>query len=157
VSPAPRFRPKALSRESVEAPLEPHWRLMGPEEEKRLHRLAVAEHRRFRPFGPRWRGRMVHYGLGTAAGFAIAGFLLVSASPHVAATFAAVGLLLGAGVAILRPLDFLCGTLYGIAGFAATAASGLHLLLAVLAGGAAFGIGIAIGRGEEFKRVDGED
>lgn len=157
------FKPAKLPLESVEAPLEPHWRVMGAEQEKKLHEKAVAEFHRYRLLGPRMRRRLRIYVLGTAAGFAAVGWFFISGSTRALWVFGGLGALVGAVVAWLRPTDFLCGLIYAFAGVTAQVAmfrdvGGRALMMMVVLGALFFGIvGIVCGRMEEFRRLDGED
>jgi hypothetical protein len=155
------FKPKKLDRESIEAPLEPQWRAMGPEQERRLLEKSREEYRRFQAFGPRARRRVRVYMLGTAAGFAVIGWFLIDGSLRAIWIFGAVGAGLGLGVALLRPTDFLCGLLYAIAGLVASLlhrGGGRAGMLMALLTAFCFGcIGIACGRAEDYRRTDGDD
>ena len=152
-----KFRPKRLRAESVQAPLRPEWKVMGEQEAHRLHEQAVADHRRFQWFGPRMRRRLLRYVVGTAVGFAVIGWLFVTGDVATFVTFFLVGIPLGAVVAVMRPLDFTAGALYALAALVAMFLTHRHLLLAALAALLFGSLGIAIGRGEEMKRLDLED
>jgi hypothetical protein len=156
------FKPKKLDRESLETPLEPQWRVMGPDAEHRLHEKSKAQYRRFRSFGARSRRRVRVYTLGTAIGFAAIAWLLIDASLRTIWVFGGVGAALGIVVAILRPTDYLCGLLYGMAGLAGywwlrPGGGRVGVLMAMLTLLCFGTIGIACGRVEEFKRIDGDD
>jgi hypothetical protein len=156
------FKPKNLDRESLEAPLEPQWRVMGADQEKRLYEKSREDYRRFQVFGPRMRRRLRIYVLGTAAGFAAVGWFAISGTLRSLLVFGGLGALLGAVVAFLRPSDFLCGLLYAITAIVAELVvfkgGGLGALIMIMSSALFFGIvGIACGRMEEFKRFDGED
>ena len=151
------FKPKSLTRESVEAPMQPGWRVMGEDEERRLHENALAEHRRYATWNPRFRRRVVKYVVGTAIGFAIAGYLFVLGHASTLLAFAAVGAVLGVIVAWWRPTDFTASMLYVAAGLVGGALAHASFFFTVL-GALWLGIvGIIVGRGEEMKRVDFED
>ena len=152
----PKFRPKALSKASLEAPMEPRWKVMGPDEAKRLHAAALAQHHRFNPFGPRLRKRFATITIGTSVAFIVLGWLMVSGTMRVFLPFGGVGLALGAVVAILRPYDFLAGALYALAALVAALMMHTPLLLAMLAAMGFYCIGIMTGRVEEGKALDGE-
>lgn len=156
------FKPKKLGRESLDTPLEPQWRVMGADQEKRLHERTVEQYRRFQVWGPRMRRRLRIYVLGTAAGFAVVGWLFLLATWRTLWIFGGVGAALGAVVAVLRPSDFLCGLLYALTGLAGSVilmrnvglgAIGIVLSCTLFF----FVVGVALGRVEEFKRLDGED
>ncbi len=153
---APRFKPKPLSKASIEAPMEPRWKVMGPDEERRLHALAQAEHHRFNPFGPRLRKRFLTISIGTSVAFMVLGWLVVSGTTRVFLPFGGVGLALGAIVAITRPYDYLAGALYALA--SVTAGFVMHASLFVVFASAMifYTIGITTGRVEEGKALDGE-
>jgi hypothetical protein len=156
------FKPRKLDRESLEAPLEPQWRVMGAEQEQRQYEKSKAQYRRFQTLGPRTRRRLRVYVLGTSVGFACIAWLLIDASFRSLWVFGGVGAVLGAAVAFLHPTDFLCGLLYGVAGlvgyFLLRPGSGHAGILMALLTLMCFGtIGIACGRAEESKRMDGED
>ena len=151
-----RFKPKPLDRESLDVPLDPRWKVMGPEEEARLHARAVADHRRFQPLNPRMRRRLIVYVLGTAVGFALLGWLFLSASWRALAIFAGAGAALGAAVAWLRPSRFTTSGLYAVAGLVGSYVLGTHALLALLTGMLCASVGVLMGVLEELKRFDGE-
>lgn len=153
-----RFRPKRLRAESVEAPLEPQWKVMGEEEAQRLHEKSLAQHRRLAPLGGRWRRRMVRYVVGTAVGFGLLGWFLIGSDWATLRSYTITGIPLGALVALWRPLDFTAGSLYALAGMSASLFAGrTNLLMVMLAGLVCGCIGIALGRVEEGKRLDLED
>jgi len=156
VSDAKKFKPKALGRESVEAPMEPHWKVMGPKAEKELHAKAQAQHRRFQTFAPLSRRRLLLYVPGTAAGFAFLAWFFLRASLQTLAIFGAVGAVLGAAVAWFRPLDFTAGALYMLAGLLGAFLLGTQILMSLLFGMLSACVGLVIGRAEEWKRYDGE-
>ena len=151
-----KFKPKPLSKASLEAPMEARWKVMGPEEAKRLHQLAQSEHHRFNPCGPRLRTRFLKVSIGTAVSFVLLGLLLISWSWRVIPTFGLAGFLLGAVVAIFRPYDFLAGLLYGLACLIAGFWQGAHLVLLVPAAFLVACLGIEMGRVEQGKVFDGE-
>ena len=157
----PRFRPKRLRAESVEAPLEPQWKVMGAEQSRELHEEALAQHRRYAFLGPRWRRRMTRYVVGTVVGFGFLGWLLVGGDWPTVRSFLLVGAPLGAIVGHWRPLDFTAGALYALAAMVASILAGrtnaLTMLLMMMAGLVCGCIGIALGRVEEGKRLDLED
>src|SRR5204863_3458083 len=103
-----------------EAPLEPHWRVMGAETEHELHEKSKQEYRRFQPFAPRMRRRLSIYALGTAAGFAGFGWVFLRGNLHTLWLFGGIGALLGVVVAFLRPTDFACGLLYALTALVGT-------------------------------------
>jgi hypothetical protein len=152
-----KFRPKPLPPESYEAPMEPHWRVMGEAEEKRLHEQAIAEHRRFLPFGPRARKRLLRYVLGSAAGFFLCCFFLVKIRFTTCLTYAGVGAGLGVVVAYLRPSHAVAAVLYGLFGVAAGAIAGLPMLATMFSMFAFVVVGAAVGIGEDAKRMDFDD
>jgi hypothetical protein len=158
------FKPKPLPRISVDVPMEARWKVMGPEDAKRLHERAQEQHERFRPMGARRRRRLVRYVLGTALGFAAIGFLFVAGDFTTIWVHFLVGMPLGAVVAWTYPGDFTTGALYAVAGFVATvlrrpmhgspvAAVLFGCLVALLMGC----IGIALGGAEANKRMDLEE
>lgn len=152
-----KFKPKSLPRESVEAPMQPHWRVMGSEEEKRLHAQAVEEHRRFSPSSRRNRRRFLRYVVVSAIGFGVGGWAVAQDNLKSFLVFAGVGSLVGALFSWWRPIDFLAGLIYAAFGLLGGLLVGAHLLIAVLAS-LWFGIiGIAVGRQVEMRRMDGED
>lgn len=136
--------------------MEAHWKVMGPEEAKRLHEHALAEHHRFNPFGPRLRTRFLKVSLGTSLAFVVMGLLLISWSWRVIPPFAAAGFLLGALVAMFRPYDFLAGFLYAGACVVAGSIHHAHPVLLVPAALAFLIVGIAMGRVEQGKVIDGD-
>ena len=151
-----KWKPKPLSKASIEAPMEARWKVMGAEEAKRLHRLAQSEHHRFNPFGPRLRSRFLKVTIGTAVAFVVLGLLFVSWTWRTIPMFGLAGFALGAVVAIFRPYDFLAGLLYGLACLVAGILSGAHLVLLLPAAFLFASIGIAMGRVEQGKVIDGE-
>jgi hypothetical protein len=153
---APKFKPKPLSKASIEAPMEARWRVMGPDEARRLHAVAQSEHRRFNPFGPRLRKRFLTISIGTSVAFMVLGWLVVSGTSRVFLPFGGVGLALGAVVAIVRPYDYLAGALYALASLAAALVMHVPLFVTFAAAGVFYMIGITTGRVEEGKSLDGE-
>lgn len=152
------FRPKRLSRVSVDAPRERRWDVMGEEEATRLHAMRQAEELRFSPLGPRTRKRALRCFVLTPIGFACLGWLFVSGNVKGAVAFFVAGLLLGGLTYVLRPLDYLSGLVYALAGVAASFLIGhRHLLMTLLVAMLCGSIGIAMGRTEELRRLDCED
>jgi hypothetical protein len=145
-----------LSRASVEAPLDPRWKILGPEEAARLHRRRQAEHARWNLLGPRNRRRFLRYFLGTAVGFAGLAWLVIGADARTLLLGAGAGALVGTAMAVLRPSEYLAGGLYGLAGLGTAFAAGRHPLLALLAAMMIGCVGLALGRLEELKRFDQE-
>lgn len=152
----PKWKPRPLSKASIEAPLEPRWKVMGPDEEKRLHAVAQAEYHRLNPLGPRLRKRFLSITIGTSVAFMILGWLLVSGTTRVFLPFGGIGLGLGAVVAILRPYDFLAGALYAFASVTAGFVMHAHLFVTLASAMIFYTIGIMTGRVEEGKALDGE-
>jgi len=150
-----KFKPARLSRASIEAPMEARWRVMGAQDAARFHRQALAEHARFSRTGPRSRRRFVTLSIGTMIASATLSFVLFFTTWFVP-VFAVAGFVLGAVVAVVRPFDYLCGLLYGLAGLGASLSAHIHPLLALLTGAVFFCIGLVAGRFEEFKVIDGE-
>lgn len=152
------FRPKRLSRLSVDAPRDRRWDVMGEEEAARLHAMRQAEELRFSPLGPRTRKRALRCFVLTPLGFSALGWLFVMGNVRGAGAFLLAGLLLGTMTFFVRPLDYLSGLLYALAGVAASALLGhRHLLMTLLVAMLCGSIGIAMGRAEELRRVDQED
>lgn len=161
MSPRWRFRPKSLKAESLEAPMDPRWKIMGPEEEKRLHEKRLEEHRRFRPLGPRTRRRFLRLGGATTLVFVAIGFLFVG---RVWWAYPVVGFLLGLVVTFLRPPDMMLAILYGGAGFVVIlggfgwhVGSGLEMLLLGFGTVIFTVMGWVVGMDEDLRRLDGED
>ena len=152
-----KYKPKPLSAESYEAPMEPHWRVMGASEEQRLHAQAIAQHRRFRPFGPRLRGRLLRYVLGSAAGFFVICWFFVSMRLTTCLTFGAVGAAAGTVFCYVRPGQTLGSLLYALFGLAASCAAGLPMIKAMFTMLAFIVVGSAVGIGEDAKRMDFDD
>jgi hypothetical protein len=151
-----KFKPKPLSPESYEAPMEAQWRVMGAAEEKRLHEAAVSTHRRFQPFGPRMKRRLVRYVIGSAVGFFVLCFAFVAMRFTTCLTFAGVGALVGAVFARLRPPDHLAGAIYALCGVAAAALASQSLFKTVFTGFFFYVVGLAVGMGETMKESDGD-
>jgi hypothetical protein len=151
----------ALRAESVEAPLERRWDVMGPEEAWRLHEKRLAEHRRFARWSPRTRRRLLRHGLGTAVAWTVAGTIALTDFRWIVP---ATGLLMGLAVALVRMPDLAVPVLYGAAGFAMLALA-LGREMGTLGGvwRFAFGsfffvmLGVLVAKDEEFRRLDGED
>jgi hypothetical protein len=152
----PKWKPKPLSKASIEAPLEAHWRVMGVDEAKRLHAVAQAEHHRFNPFGPRLRKRFLTITIGTSVAYIVLGWLFVSGTSRVLLPFGGIGLALGAIVAITRPYDYLAGAFYGLASMTAGFLMHASLFGTLAASMVFYMIGITTGRVEEGKALDGE-
>ena len=153
---SPRFHPKPLPKASVEAPLEPRWKIMGDEEARRLHAVAQAEHRRWARFGPVSRKRLLVSVIGSSIGFAVLGWLFVSGNTRALVYFGVAGAFLGVINAIVRPAEFLTGLFYALAAFVAVLKMGGHVIQAGLAAFCLGSIGIAVGTTESLKRIDGE-
>ena len=152
----PKWKPKPLSKASIEAPLEARWKAMGPDEAKRLHAVAQAEHHRFNPFSPRLRKRFLTITIGTSVAYMILGWLVVSGTSRVFLPFGGIGLALGAIVAITRPYDYLAGALYALASVTAGVLMHASLFVTFASAMVFYTIGITTGRVEEGKALDGE-
>jgi hypothetical protein len=152
----PPFRPSKLPKASLEAPLEAHWKVMGAEDAKRLHARAQADHARWNPVSPRNRRRFLRVALGTSVAFALLGWFFVAGGLRGFLAFAGFGFLLGAVVALVRPYDYLCGALYGLAAVGAGVVCGARVFVLAPAAAIFYMVGIATGRVEDGKAFDGE-
>ncbi len=161
MSDAPKFKPKSLKAESIEAPLEARWKILGPEEAKKLHEKAIDEHRRFRRFGPRTQKRALRLGLGGLLVFTAITWPLVGRFFWPAPLL---GLFAGLVVTALRPPDTTLALLYGGAGFTSLLGGygwSVHSAFEMicLAGGTLIfsAIGWGVGLGEDLRRLDGTE
>jgi hypothetical protein len=162
VSDPKKFTPKPLSAESVEAPRERRWDVMGEAEAKRLHAQRLAEHRRFAPWGPRTRKRLLRHGVTSVLVFVFVGWGLLLAFPHPLVPL--VGLVVGVVVTFVRLPDMTYAPLYGAAGFlviAVAAGDALRSVFGMIQLG--FGtllfaaLGAVVASDEDLRRLDGED
>lgn len=152
------FQPRKIPKVSLEAPLERRWDVMGTEEAKRLHAQRQEEARRFSWRAPRTKKRALRCFVLTPLGFMVLGWAFVGGNPGTALAFFVAGFPLGAMTFVLRPVDYLSGLVYALAGVLACAICGkVHLFqlasIVMLCGC----IGIAQGRVEEGRRLDMED
>ena len=151
-----KFKPKALSRESLDVPVEPHLKVMGPKAEKELHEKALEQHRRYKVFGPRQARRLRLYVPGTAVFFALVGWLFLQGTWRAFGIFGLVGAFLGAAVALLHPREFAACALYLLAALIATYLLDMPMSVCLRFSVLVSLIGVAVGRSEQMKWMDGE-
>jgi hypothetical protein len=157
-----KFTPKALRAESVEAPRERRWDVMGEAEAKRLHQQRLAEHRRFAAWGPRTKKRLIRHGVTSVLIFLFAGWGLLMAFPD--PLVPVIGLVVGLVATYVRLPDLMYAPLYGAAGFGLIAIclrDSLQSAFGMIQLG--FGtllfasLGAVVGADEDLRRLDGED
>jgi hypothetical protein len=153
------FRPARLSREAVEAPLPGFLARTDLKEAKRVQAIAVANRRRWAPFGKAMQRRLLRGALGGAVVSGVVGWLMLASSLGGFVVFTLLGGLAGAAVAVLALGAFLAGALFGAVAMAGLGMSGVFgitgpagiskIVLFAL-------IGVVLSIGEAAQRSDGD-